>query len=53
MKTTYRIFLSACTAFCMTATGCSDLKEITDRVDDLENRVTILESKTASLNSNI
>ena len=53
MKTTYRIFLSACTAFCMTATGCSDLKEITDRVDDLDNRVTILESKTASLNSNI
>ena len=49
MKKILFAICSAILAFC----SCSDMKELTGRVDDLENRVTYLEELCKDLNGNV
>lgn len=48
-----RILLSICAAASLLLAGCTDVDELKERVDDLEDRVTYLEELCRDLNANV
>lgn len=52
MKQIIKIFV-ACIAASVAMCGCNDLKEVNERIEDLQSRVSALETQITSLNGNV